>query len=132
MFDTYVTRGRDTQYVTKEVNITEKRAPTDESVKLLREMEDKARAQLILQVHLPDGPVPLSAVVQHDVMRGGTWFGVKVMVGGREKVLKWHTDLDYSADRQKALDEVFKGCCEAVASVLMEGVTQELFKRARF
>jgi len=131
MFDTYVQRGRDTQYVTREVNVTEKRAPTDESVKLLREMEDKARDQFILQVHLPHGPVPLSAVVQHDVMRGGTWFGVKVMVGGHEKVLKWHADIDYRQEHQKAVDAVFKGCCEAVAEVLMEGVMRELVKTIR-
>lgn len=131
MFDTYVQRGRDTQYVTKEVNITENRAPTDDSVKLLREMEDKARDQIILQVHLPHGPVPLSAVVQHDAMREGTWFAVKVMVGGKERVLKWHVDHDYSYDHQKALDEVFKGCCEAVASELMQGVMAELAKNMR-
>lgn len=39
-----------TQYVTREVH--KHRAPTDESVRLLREMEEKARAQVIASVPL--------------------------------------------------------------------------------
>ncbi len=39
-----------TKYVTRNVNITEKRAPTDESVKLLREMEAKAEAEVVKAV----------------------------------------------------------------------------------
>ena len=36
-----------TEYVTRNVNVHEHRAPTDESVKLLREMEAKAEAEVI-------------------------------------------------------------------------------------
>ena len=39
-----------TEYVTRNVNVTEHRAPTDESVKLLREMEAKAEAEVIKAV----------------------------------------------------------------------------------
>lgn len=35
-----------TEYVTKNVNVTEKRAPTDESVRLLKEMEEAARSKI--------------------------------------------------------------------------------------
>lgn len=35
-----------TEYVTKTVNVTEKRAPTDESVRLLKEMEEAARTKI--------------------------------------------------------------------------------------
>jgi hypothetical protein len=41
-----------TQFVTREVR--EHRAPTDESVKLLREMEQKAKDQVIEAVHVGD------------------------------------------------------------------------------
>lgn len=41
-----------TEYVTREVH--EHRAPTDESVKLLREMEQKARDQVIEAIHVGD------------------------------------------------------------------------------
>lgn len=42
MFDTYITPRPRTEYVTREVNVHEHRAPTDESVKILREMQDAA------------------------------------------------------------------------------------------
>ena len=39
-----------TEYVDRHIEITEKRAPTDESVELLREMEAKAEAEVIKAV----------------------------------------------------------------------------------
>ena len=54
MFDKIVlapTRTR-TEYVTREIH--EHRAPTDDSVNLLREMEQKARDQVIEAVHVGD------------------------------------------------------------------------------
>lgn len=41
-----------TEYVTREVH--EHRAPTDESVRLLREMEGKAKDQIIEAIHVGD------------------------------------------------------------------------------
>lgn len=41
-----------TQYVDRHVTIEEKRAPTDESVKLLREMEAKAEAEIVKAVQV--------------------------------------------------------------------------------
>lgn len=131
MLDTYVLRQQPAYPQHIESTTHEHKAPTDESIKLLREMEEKARAQIILQVRLPDGPTPIAAFVSHDPLRGGTWFAVKVKVGGTEKVLKWHSHVEYSQDHHKAMDEIFKGCCEAVASELMEGVMRELLKTIR-
>lgn len=47
MFDTYITRKGGDQYIKKDVTVTEKRAPTDESVKILMEMEEKALDKLV-------------------------------------------------------------------------------------
>lgn len=41
-----------TRYVDRNVTINEHRAPTDESVKLLKEMEEKAEAKLIEAIRL--------------------------------------------------------------------------------
>jgi hypothetical protein len=45
---------RPTSYVPGHVTVTEKRAPTDESVRLLREMEDKAEQQVVEAVKVGD------------------------------------------------------------------------------
>ena len=44
MFNTYVTEKKSTTYVpyAKTVNVTEKKAPTDESIKIYKEMQGKA------------------------------------------------------------------------------------------
>lgn len=60
MFDRTLVMPTRTEYVTREVH--EHRAPTDESVKLLREMEDKARAQVI-------SSIPLEGNTLHGVVR---------------------------------------------------------------
>ena len=41
MFDNYIVRKGSTTYVPYEKVVTEKKAPTDESIKLLKEMEEK-------------------------------------------------------------------------------------------
>lgn len=46
-----------TEYVTREVNITEQRAPTDASVALLREMEEAARQKIITTIPLADNSI---------------------------------------------------------------------------
>lgn len=55
MFDTYIAQRPRTEYVDRNINITEHRAPTDASVKLLREMEAKAEASRIALIPLPAG-----------------------------------------------------------------------------
>jgi hypothetical protein len=49
MFDTYNVKGE--PYCTN-VTVTEKRAPTDESVKLLREMESAAKKEVLKSIRL--------------------------------------------------------------------------------
>jgi hypothetical protein len=51
MFDTI---RQVTEHVTKNVNITEHRAPTDESVRLLKELEEKAQQKIIDSIRVAD------------------------------------------------------------------------------
>lgn len=61
MFNTYHSHQHHTDYVTKEVtknvNVTEKRAPTDESVKLLNEFKLKAETEIIKSIVINDNLV---------------------------------------------------------------------------
>jgi len=49
MFDTY---EQVTKEVTKNVNITENKAPTDQSIELLKEMQEKAFQSIISRYHV--------------------------------------------------------------------------------
>lgn len=56
MFDTYRMEARPST-VSHVHNVTEKKAPTDESVRLLREMESAARAEVIKSVSTVDNSI---------------------------------------------------------------------------
>jgi len=70
MFDTYMTPRPRTEYVTREVNITEKRAPTDESLKLLREMEKAADAKRFACMKIAGNTFNCHVEIWRDVSQG--------------------------------------------------------------
>ena len=57
-----------TEYVTKEVNITENRAPTDESVRLLSEMEKAAQAKMERSIRLEANGFKCVVYTSRDLM----------------------------------------------------------------
>ncbi len=57
-----------TECVDRHVTITEKRAPTDDSVKLLREMEQKAKAEVIKSVSVGNSVFECVVHHAHDMM----------------------------------------------------------------
>jgi hypothetical protein len=61
MFDTIHNNTSITEYVPycKEVNVTEKRAPTDESVRLLNEFQEKAKTNIIENI-----------IINENIMKG--------------------------------------------------------------
>src|SRR4030095_2588560 len=65
MFDHYTIRAGDTHH-SHTHSITEKRAPTDESVRLLREMETKAKEQVIAAVQVIDNSFNIVVHAHHD------------------------------------------------------------------
>ena len=96
MFNTVlVAPATRTEYVTREVH--EHRAPTDASVKLLTEMEDRARDRVIEAVHV--GDMTFECVIhtmKHyidqsiEVMAVFSMNGRKMTVSHREQ--EWRTD----------------------------------------
>ena len=62
----HVNQPQHTEYVTR--NVIEKRAPTDESVALLREMEQAAEARLIASIRLSNTPIDCVVRVERSAM----------------------------------------------------------------
>lgn len=57
-----------TEYVTREVNVTERRAPTDESVRLLKEMETAAQAKVDQSIRLDGNGFECVVQIMEDAM----------------------------------------------------------------
>lgn len=69
------------------VTVTEKKAPTEESVKLLNEFEEKARKNIIAKVHTVDNTINLIAIAYTDNRVTASQFGevhIKFSINGKE------------------------------------------------
>lgn len=60
-----------TEYVTREVNVHEHRAPTDESVKLLREMEASARQEIVQAIKVEGNGFNCVVHIHQDMISDG-------------------------------------------------------------
>jgi hypothetical protein len=83
---THIHQSR-TEYVpyVKEVNITEKRAPTDESVKLFSEFRQKALDNIVDSFHVDTNILKAEYIsFQNDVCRDVTIIFIKINLNGEE------------------------------------------------
>lgn len=79
MFDTY---NRDTEFVTKEVH--EHRAPTDESVKILREMETAAQEKVLEAIRLENSAMDGVLHVMKQPLSGDYLFKFIFSINGKK------------------------------------------------
>ncbi len=84
----HITKGT-TQYVTKEINVTEKRAPTDESIRLLNEMQDKARKNIILTIPIENNILTGIAIMYQDtVVRDAVLLHIRFTLNGKDYIIE--------------------------------------------
>lgn len=95
MFDrTTIQQGR-TEYVPfeKTVNITEKRAPTDESVRLLNEFQEKARENIIKTVTIDSNIAKCVCIYYNDYTVDYRFnFQLKFILNGKEHIISGSID----------------------------------------
>lgn len=112
MFDSYTLRAGDTHH-SHTHEIIEKRAPTDESVRLLAEFEEKARQKLLKTVRLE--AMPFGCVIHHhrSVVENEDKFIVQYKLNGSERQVHY-SYTGYSSGRKKR-EEIIEGLQTAVA-----------------
>lgn len=74
------------------VSVTEKRAPTDASVALLREMEAAAKAAVIASVRVVDCQIDIVVHAQEDQLNDVRRYRVIYSVNGIRRVVDTHTN----------------------------------------
>lgn len=105
MFDRTVILPTRTEYVTRTTH--EHRAPTDESVKILREMEAKARDGVLSAIHIKD--TEIHGVVFYEPFNNRVT--VRVKVNGRT--------IDASVERTDTPQELHAELSRAIAAELL-------------
>ncbi len=77
----------------KTVTINEIKAPTDESVRLINEFEDKARKNIIAKIHIDENYLKAIAIFyQEELPLNRVTYHIKFTLNGREYNLQDHID----------------------------------------
>jgi hypothetical protein len=121
MFDSYYLRAHPS-HVT--VSHTEKRAPTDDSVRLLREMESAAKDQVVQSLRIESCGVEAIVHRQDNPMDAKTMFAIHYKVNGVQR--KCYADADWQADARENLQAVWKALAEDLAAYLIGGLAKQV------
>lgn len=125
MFDKYTVEGG-TKHV--HTTITEKRAPTDDSVKLLREMEDAAENKLLSAIRLDTNAMP-GIVVER--MRQAFTGDSELLVlfnlnGHRHKHIIQMREPEFVLDKRSAFQQLANSLAEEIVNELVGQVVREI------
>ena len=131
--DTYISTGGGTEYVPycERVEVTEHRAPTDMSVKLLNEFEEKARENIIAKVEIRENNINAAVIYYMDNFAGNRIeFHIRFKFNGKEYVMRdsvdrfdWNKEvaMKYSGFGSKAVFIAFhERLSKIIAAELME------------
>jgi hypothetical protein len=121
MFDKYTIR---TSPVSTNVEITEHRAPTDESVRLLREMEKAAEDKVVHATSVRDTSISAIIHTHDDYMSASRKFKVIYSFNGKKLTT------DYECGDWVNWDEWAQGLVDAVAKDIALHILEKPFKEA--
>lgn len=105
-----------TEYVTREVH--EHRAPTDESVKLLREMEAKAREQVIEAIHVGDTTFECVIHTHRTFEDESTTYRAIYSLNGK-KMTTDYRDQGYKQDKREAITKLRDEMAKDIATQVL-------------
>lgn len=116
MFDRImIAPARDThQYTT----VTEHRAPTDESVRLLKEMEQAARDKVLQSVQVEDSTIACVLHTMRDVLSDKLNVVAIVKVNGKKMEIRREFDM-YDMTREKVAIGMHTAVAERIAAELL-------------
>jgi len=106
-----------TEYVTREVNITENRAPTDESVRLLSEMEKAAQDKLEKSVRLEANGFKCIVQTQHDLM-SQDFVAIALFELNGQKMRCEHRAKEFGKNKTEATQAFAEGLVAEIAKTI--------------
>lgn len=120
MFDRIIHNPVQTEYVTKTVNVTENRAPTDESVRLLKELEEKALEKFIGRVIVNDNTVNFQLHTFRDHYNCDIKYCLGLKINGKEITKQFSiNEWDLQKGKDYIVETIFKNLSEAIAFELL-------------
>lgn len=127
MFDSYIVKPGDANHYHTH-NVTEKRAPTDESVRLLREMEQKAQDEVIQSIRLQNTEFDGVIHVMRNIMDCTTSYRCVFKLNGK-KFMAEHVAKEWDDKDSRVIgirDAVAKEIANTVVSEFLPKIAKEL------
>lgn len=125
MFDTYVQRHT-TEYVDRNITVKEYKAPTDESVKLLNEMTEKALNNIVKTFSTSNNTLQAKVAVYQDHRMQVNEFMCKFTLNGKDHMLRVEINAYETPDMDSMVEKLYTKVCERLAQELMQPFFQEL------
>ncbi len=119
MFDRYELGP---SHVEVNTRITEQRAPTDESVRLLKEMEGAAREKLLESVRVQNCGIDAVLHRYEDCLTQQTRFLIIYKINGEQRRVE-HSEYSMDLTIQKIGDALWKALADDIAGVLLRAMT---------
>lgn len=119
-----------TSHVTSNSTVTEKRAPTDDSVKLLKEMEKAAENKLLSRIEINNTLLEIVAFeVSENVLDRGYKCLFVVKING--KIIEHAVDISKHNTPQELMQEVYRKISETFTEELLKAsVSMEKIQKA--
>lgn len=108
-----------------QARVTEQRAPTDESVRLLKEMEDEARNKMLSSVRLEGNGFTGVAHRYDDPLNDQTVFIVQFDVNGQRQTI------EHRAERREGKQEIADALVTKVAERIAATLLSKAFEGVR-
>lgn len=114
------------------IEVHEHKAPTDKSVELLNETEEKARKNLLKKVVLKNNMFEGAVQAVRSVHEMGAHIDFRFKINGEEfEFSEFASDWDLEVDERALLQKLFKKVSEVLTAKLMERCKRELYPNKR-
>ena len=125
MFDTYVSRNV-TERVTESVTVHEHRAPTDESVKLLNELTEKALKNITHRFSTSNNTLQTSWAVYVDQPQHKRVALCKFVLNGKEHTLQVDIPEWEVQSKEELLGRLYSEVTERLAKEMLKPLFEEM------
>lgn len=122
MFDKHIHPPTGLSHVT----VTEYRAPTDESVKILRELEQAAQARITNSVRVADTSFECVIHTHDDYVNDGIQLAAVFKINGKRLVVKTSVKNPYT--EETAAEHLVKALSECIAAEVLAPIFHDAFK----
>lgn len=131
MFDTFINKSGPS-HISASVTVTEKRAPTDDSVRLLNEMERKVLDQIVKTFHLRDNDFEAVMMVRQFSLshpRGELYVAFKL--NGKDYICREEVPRTFGDDQEQVIRKLFEAVGKAVAEEMFMAKGPDLLNSMR-